>query len=163
MMSGSDVVALFRAFAAARVGAWAGGGWAVDALVGRQTRDHGDLDLAVNTDDLPIVLRLLRDQGFEVTVDWAPSRLELTAPDGRVVDIHPVTFDADGSGLQAGLDGASFAYAADGFSSGTIDGSPVPCLSVEQQLLFREGYEPRPVDVHDVGLLHGLRADPAPG
>ena len=156
MMSGGEVVALFRSFAAAGIRAWAAGGWAVDALVGRQTREHGDLDLAVDSVHLASLLDLLDGDGFSVTVDWAPSRLELTAADGRVVDIHPVAFGADGSGVQTGLGGGSFHYAADGFSVGTIEGVPIPCLSVDQQLRFREGYEPRPVDVHDIALLMEL-------
>ncbi|MGC5169824.1 nucleotidyltransferase domain-containing protein [Microbacterium sp. DT81.1] len=156
MMSGGEVVALFRSFRAAGIRAWAGGGWAVDALVGRQTREHGDLDLAVDSVHLMGLLDLLDRDGFSVTVDWAPSRLELTAADGRVVDIHPVAFGADGSGVQTGLGGGSFHYAADGFSIGTIEGVPIPCLSVDQQLRFREGYAPRPVDVHDVALLTEL-------
>jgi hypothetical protein len=39
-----------------------------------------------------------------------------------------------------------------------IDGTPVPCLGIEQQLLFREGYELRDVDRHDLPLLRGLQA-----
>ena len=37
-----------------------------------------------------------------------------------------------------------------------IGGRPVTCLSVAQQLLFHEGYEPRPVDRHDLALLDTL-------
>ena len=74
-----------------------------------------------------------------------------------MVDIHPVTFLADGSGRQAGHDGESFYYAADGFTIGTIDGAQIPCLSVNQQLSFREGYELRPVDDHDIQLLKQSR------
>ena len=29
------------------------GGWGVDALVGRQTREHGDLDVFVDADAVP--------------------------------------------------------------------------------------------------------------
>ena len=153
----TEVAALFRSFADAGVTTFAAGGWAVDALVGHQTREHGDLDLAVDSRDLPVLLALLERQGFVVTVDWAPSRLELTAADGRTVDIHPVTFAADGGGTQAGLDGESFHYAPDGFTTGIVDGQRVPCLSTAQQLQFRAGYPPRPADVHDIALLNQLR------
>ena len=47
-MDSSQVVELFRAFAAADLRVWLAGGWAVDAIVGRQTRAHGDMDLAVD-------------------------------------------------------------------------------------------------------------------
>ena len=36
------------------------GGWAVDALLGWQTRDHSDLDLAINQQYLPRLLNILR-------------------------------------------------------------------------------------------------------
>ena len=155
-MDADAVSSLLRRIASAGVDAWAAGGWAVDALVGRQTRPHRDLDLAVDERHVPALLRLLEADGFLVTVDWTPVRLELTAPDGRIVDVHPVAFSEDGSGLQAGLDGGSFAYAASGFTTGRIEGSPVPCLSIEQQLEFRTGYPHRPVDRHDISLLTGL-------
>jgi lincosamide nucleotidyltransferase A/C/D/E len=139
--------------------AWIAGGWAVDAALGLQTRPHGDLDLAVDRIQLESLTQFLRDAGFRMTIDWLPARAEMTAEDGRRVDLHPVEFRADGSGVQAGLDGGpGFRYAPDAFSTGTIDGTPVPCLGIEQQLLFREGYELRDVDRHDLPLLRGLQA-----
>ena len=36
------------------------GGWAVDALLGWQTRPHSDLDLAINQQYLPRLLNILR-------------------------------------------------------------------------------------------------------
>jgi lincosamide nucleotidyltransferase A/C/D/E len=94
--------------------------------------------------------------GFTTTADWLLARVELTAQDGRRVDLHPVAFAADGSGIQQGLNGVVFAYSQDGFTEGVIDGRRLTCLSVPQQLRFREGYEPRDVDLHDVGLLRQL-------
>ncbi|MFC4147536.1 nucleotidyltransferase domain-containing protein [Micromonospora mangrovi] len=153
-MNADQVTALLAEFDGLPV--WVAGGWAVDAIVGRQTRPHGDLDLAVDAVGLPELLALLDRLGFVTTVDWLPVRAELTAPDGRKVDIHPVEFRPDGSGVQSGLDGVTFAYAADGFAEGMIDGHPVPCLAVPQQLRFREGYPPRDVDHHDIALLRAV-------
>lgn len=155
-MDARQVVALFDAFERHSIRAWAAGGWAVDALVGRETRPHNDLDLAVDADDLGALLDSLASDGFAITVDWSPARLELTATDGRIVDLHPVVFDARGAGIQSGLDGEQFHYAADGFTVGRIDGHSVPCLTAKQQLRFREGYEPRPVDLHDIPILNDL-------
>ncbi|MFE9693770.1 nucleotidyltransferase domain-containing protein [Micromonospora sp. NPDC005806] len=152
-MHGDQVIALLDQFAAAGLRVWVAGGWAVDAVVGRRTRPHGDLDLAFDATQQVPLLALLDRLGFVTTVDWLPVRAELTAPDGRKVDLHPVAFRPDGSGVQAGLDGASFRYAPDGFAAGSIAGRPVPCLSVAQQLRFREGYPPRAVDHHDIALL----------
>ena len=43
----ADVVTLYRAFAAADAPVWLMGGWGIDALLGRQTRRHHDLDVLV--------------------------------------------------------------------------------------------------------------------
>ena len=159
-MRSSEVLQLLDLLTDAGLRAWVAGGWAVDAVVGRQTRPHGDLDLAVDASQLAALMALLAEHRFVVTVDWLPSRAELTAADGRRVDLHPVAFRADGSGLQAGLHGPGFEYPADGFALGTIDGRTVPCLSVAQQLRFREGYPPRDVDVRDVDVLRGALDQP---
>jgi len=73
------------------------------------------------------------------------------------VDVHPVAFGADGTGVQADLDGGSFVYPAGCFVTGVIGGCEVACLSVEQQLAFHSGYEPRAVDRHDLRLLHEMQ------
>ncbi|SCG67699.1 nucleotidyltransferase domain-containing protein [Micromonospora inositola] len=158
-MNGDQVTALLAEFAAYGLRVWVAGGWAVDAVVGRQTRPHADLDLAIDASQQAELLALLGRLGFVTTVDWLPVRAELTAPEGRKVDLHPVAFRPDGSGVQSGLDGVTFEYASDGFAEGVIADQRVPCLSVAQQLRFREGYPPRDVDRHDVALL---RETPAP-
>jgi lincosamide nucleotidyltransferase A/C/D/E len=138
--------------------AWVGGGWGVDALVGRQTRPHADLDLAVGADQLAGMLDVLSRLGFGVAVDWLPVRVELAHPDGRRVDVHPLRFQPDGSAAQDGLAGAVFHYAADGFTTGRVHGREVRCLSAAQQLAFRDGYQWREVDRHDVTLLRAHTA-----
>jgi lincosamide nucleotidyltransferase A/C/D/E len=137
---------------------WVGGGWGVDALVGRQTRAHRDLDLALDAQGEAAALEVLARRGYRVETDWRPVRVELVSPVGRV-DLHPVVFDGTGHGLQAGLDGAVFRYPPGGFRTGLLDGVPVPCLAAEQQLRFRQGYAHRDEDRHDLALLAPL----APG
>ena len=136
--------------------AWVCGGWAVDALVGRQTRPHADLDLAVDAADLDAVLRLLHGLGFVPAQDWLPVRIEVAHPDGRRIDLHPVVLAADGSGVQAGLDGATFRYPAGCVTTGRVAGREVHCLTATQQLAFRHGFELRPVDHHDLAQLRAL-------
>ncbi len=53
------VTALCRAFETAGLAFWIDGGWGVDALLGRQTRPHSDLDLAVHLADEPLFEHLL--------------------------------------------------------------------------------------------------------
>jgi lincosamide nucleotidyltransferase A/C/D/E len=162
-VSGPEVVAVLRLLAAHGIRAWVAGGWAVDAVAGRQTRGHRDLDLAVDAGALDRLLVLLAAEGYRGTVDELPSRAELTHPDGAILDLHPVSIAPDGSGVQAGLDGGSFDYPADCWATGVVEGETVPCLSVRQQLRFREGYPPREVDRHDVAVLQRLEEPTSDG
>lgn len=132
-MLAAEVIEVLDALDRAGVRSWVGGGWGVVALTGRQTREHRDLDLAVDRDDLDISLAALRALGYAVETDWLPVRVELQASGARWVDVHPVGFDA-----------------------GVIGGRRVNCLSVEQQRSFRSGYELRPQDRHDLAELDRL-------
>ena len=136
-----------------------GGGWGVDALVGRQTRDHRDLDLAVDGTAEPAVIAGLEALGYRVTTDQRPVRVELSRADGSHVDLHPITFDATGHGRQPDLDGGWFDYPVGCFVTGFLEGKPVPCLSVEQQVRFHTGYPPRDDDLHDLALLRQVGQD----
>lgn len=81
--------------------------------------------------------------------DWLPVRVEVGAGRGWV-DVHPVRLAADGSGVQAGLDGTRFDYPPDCFTTGNPAGREVPCLTAAQQQLLHTGYEPRAQDIHDL-------------
>ncbi|WP_226863290.1 nucleotidyltransferase domain-containing protein [Mycolicibacterium baixiangningiae] len=59
-MPSHEVLALYRAAVAAGVRLWVDGGWCVDALVGEQTREHDDLDVAVDRDDLDVLVGSVR-------------------------------------------------------------------------------------------------------
>ncbi|MGW2838199.1 nucleotidyltransferase domain-containing protein [Streptomyces sp. NPDC001493] len=89
----------------------------------------------------------------------SPSGRSSSSPDrssspGRELDLHPLVFAADGSAVQASPEpDRPFRYPATGFVTGTIGGTPVPCLSAEQQAYFHRGYEPTPRDLHDMALL----------
>lgn len=155
-MPASEVLRVLAALEAAGCRVWLGGGWGVDALVGRQTRPHRDLDLAVDAAAQAPALVAVERLGYRVETDWRPVRVELVAPAGGWVDLHPVELDASGNGLQAGLDGASFFYPAGCFVSGTVGGRTVGCVSAEQQVVFHSGYPPRDVDIADLALLRGL-------
>jgi lincosamide nucleotidyltransferase A/C/D/E len=134
-----------------------GGGWGVDALVGRQTRPHGDLDLMHREEQEPQILEALAAQGFVETLSWRPVRFVVTDRGGREIDLHPLRYSEDGSAEQSSLTpGEPFRYPARCFVTGTILGTTVPCLSAEQQLFFHQGYEPRERDLHDLALLRAM-------
>jgi lincosamide nucleotidyltransferase A/C/D/E len=129
------------------------GGWGVDALVGRETRPHDDLDLVVALCDLDVIRSALRACGFAIAEDHLPVRFVMRDTKGSQLDFHTVTFDSQGGGVQPQPGGGSFRYPPEGFVRGQIAGEWVPCISAEIQLLCHLGYEPTPKDAHDVLLL----------
>ena len=156
-MDAAEVFEVLDALDEAGVRHWIAGGWGVAALAGRQTRQHRDLDLAVDAADFDRCLTALGGLGYVPETDWMPIRLEVRAPGDRWVDLHPVVFDENGHGRQAGgPNDGFFDYPPDVFSSGVIAGRGVPCLSERQQRIFHSGYEPRPQDLHDLAQLDAL-------
>jgi len=151
-----EVLEILRELRAAGCRFWVGGGWGVDVLLGRQTRPHRDLDLAVEHGGLDAALGALAGLGYLVETDWLPVRVELQRPGRGRVDLHPLVFDERGDGAQAGLDGSVFRYPRDGFVLGSVRGVEVPCLSRDLQLTFHQGYQPRDVDLHDLARLREL-------
>ncbi|MGW0932583.1 nucleotidyltransferase domain-containing protein [Streptomyces sp. NPDC002644] len=152
----AKVCAVLDALRAAEAHCWVAGGWGVDVLVGRPTREHRDLDLALDAAREAAALDALETAGYRIETDQRPARVELAAPGRRWVDLHPVVFDADFVGRQADLQGGFFLYPRNAFTVGRIGGRTVPCLSATQQLAFRTGYPLRPVDHHDLALLREL-------
>ena len=137
---------------------WIAGGWGVDALVGRQTRIHSDLDLAIDVTRMALdhLLQAFGWHGYLAEADWRPSRVALVAG-ARQVDLHPLVFDAQGTGWQANVEGQEpFRYPEDAFAKGLIDGRLVDCLSVVQQLRFHHGFVQRKRDEQDIALLDAL-------
>lgn len=164
-MPSSRLRELLDALAEAGVEVWLDGGWGVDALLGKQHRQHDDADLVVRLADLERLREALEPYGFETVEDHLPTRLVLRNRSGEQVDLHPVTFDADGDGWQSGAapDGTDCRYPADQFTTGTVDGRSVPCLGPRVQVEHHSGYQPRDHDVQDMLRLtarYGLALPP---
>lgn len=155
-MTAEDVLEILAALDGSDV--WIGGGWGIDALVGKQTRPHDDLDLMHREEQEPAVVEALAELGFTETLSWRPVRFVLTDATGREIDLHPLRFAPDGSAEQSSpTPGEPFRYPASCFVTGSLLGTTVPCLSAEQQVHFHQGYEPRERDLHDLAQLRNLR------
>ncbi|MCX4094351.1 nucleotidyltransferase family protein [Nocardia sp. alder85J] len=150
-MDAAQVLEVRRALRAVGVEIWIDGGWCVDALVGRQTREHGDLDIAVGRADVGTLLECLAEHGYTLTGDDTTTEWNFVltrAADGGSVDVHVFEFDDDGNHVYG------IAYPGDSLSGmGTIDGEPVPCISPERMFQFKTAYPPAAEDVHDVRAL----------
>jgi lincosamide nucleotidyltransferase A/C/D/E len=158
-MTAVEAGAVLDLLAGAGVESVVDGGWAVDAVLGRQTRDHGDLDLCVAAEQVDRALVALGQGGYEVSDDGRPTRLELRSRGGfgAQVDLHPLVFDPHGNGVQQLGAESSFTYPAAGLAgSGAIAGRPVRCLTPELQLTCHRGYEPDEDDYDDVSRLAAM-------
>lgn len=154
MMTAQDVVTVMARLIESGIETWLDGGWGVDTLLGEQTRDHEDLDLVVELAQVDSIQQVLRDLGYGVTEDERPTRLGLTAPGGRQIDLHTVVFDRGGGGIQSLQDGRTYRYPPEGFCGrGKIAGQTLPCLTPKVQLECHTGYKLTDTDRHDVRLL----------
>jgi lincosamide nucleotidyltransferase A/C/D/E len=153
-MEAEHVVELVDLLERSGIAVWLDGGWGVDALVGRQTRPHDDLDLVAELSDVPELQSLLAERGYVLRGGGAPMSFELIDVDGRQVDVHPVVFDEGGDGIYRMRTGANWVYPASGFAGrGSVLGRPVRCLTPEVQLLCHADYELDADDLHDIALL----------
>ena len=158
-MTAAEAVAVLDLLTGAGMEPVVDGGWAVDSVLGRQTRDHGDLDLCIAADQVDRALQLLDQRGYSVMEDGRPTRLELRSRGGvgPQVDLHPLVFDSKGNGVQRLSAQSSFTYPAAGLAGrGSIAGRPVRCLTPELQLACHQGYEPDEDDYDDVGELAAI-------
>jgi lincosamide nucleotidyltransferase A/C/D/E len=130
------------------------GGWGVDALLGRQTRPHLDLDVVVDG-SLPDLRA--RVSAALAAAGFAPAGEETSIPPLPTVWVY-----ADGRGaivdvLPGGLGAAPF---DGGRVTGQLAGRPVACVSAEVQRRLRAGYPHRGADRDDLAALSTLPPTP---
>lgn len=126
------------------------GGWGIDALLGRQTRPHADLDIAVQHKDVPLIRMLLEARGYKDIPrdDTRECNFVLGDEDGHWIDIHSYTFDSSGN-IIFGVE-----YPPDSLKGlGSIDGFTVQCITPEWMVKFHTGYPLDETDYQDVRLL----------
>jgi len=153
-MSAADVVDLLDTIEAAGIDVWLDGGWAVDAALEIQTRPHDDLDLVVELRNVETLIDILQRRGYVLVRGSAPKSFELTDPDGRQVDVHPIALSDSGDGVYLMDDGREWIYPAAGFAgSGRVSDRDVRCLTAEVQILCHAGYEPHRASYDDVWAL----------
>jgi lincosamide nucleotidyltransferase A/C/D/E len=63
-VAGKGAAALYGLIAGRDMRCWVVGGCGVDALLGRRTRPHKDLDVLTLLSDLPALTEVLREHGF---------------------------------------------------------------------------------------------------
>ena len=149
-MSGDAVVQLLQLFDQHGIEVVVDGGWGVDALLGEQTRVHGDLDIALEHKDVPKLRALLEAREYMDVPrdDTRDCNFVMGDEYGHEVDFHSYTFDTHGK-LVFGVE-----YPTDSLTgTGSIQGYPVKCISVEWMVKFHSGYELDENDYYDVSAL----------
>jgi lincosamide nucleotidyltransferase A/C/D/E len=146
-MSATDVATLYDRLEALGVRIWIDGGWGVDALLGEQTRPHGDLDIAIQQVDVPRLRSLLEIDGYADVPrdDTQPWNFVLGDSAGRLIDVHVVVFDAEGNGIY-GPPETGLMYPAGSLDGlGVIAGRAVRCIAPEFLVKFHTGLSAAPV------------------
>jgi 2'-5' RNA ligase len=146
-MPGDLVLKIVDALNAAGVRFWIRGGWGVDALAGKRTRKHDDLDLIIEDKASLRAVEALEDLGF---LRWYDVDSDVPLFSRIVLHDHPV------AGRTVDLQPLEISAGHVDFSTGTIDGRQVPCLSLESQLATHSKYRKRRRDHTDVAILREL-------
>lgn len=130
---------------------WLDGGWGVDALLGKETRQHNDIDLFVEEKNYNKFIEIIKNKGFneivveytsEVHTFWSDNKL-------RIIDLRMFKDNCDGT----------ICYEGEVFQKNIFDGVGkignimVSCINAKNQVLFHLGYEFGESEIHDVKLL----------
>ena len=161
-MKVTDVLWVLNALEAQQVPCCIAGGWGVDALLGRQSRSHDDLDIVVDNyeDEVKRAIATLEPLGFRLVSEkeqraWMPRLSVLDDGAGHRVELVSLNWSILAREFgPPGSDGSAHeAFEHHVFTEGTLGDRRVPCLSAEVQLLYHIGFELSPTLQHDVSLL----------
>ncbi|MDZ8066036.1 MAG: nucleotidyltransferase family protein [Nostoc sp. DedQUE08] len=149
-MTAQEVIKIVQLFEENAIEVYIDGGWGVDALLGKQTRTHTDLDIAVQHKDVAQIRVLLETRGYQDRLcdDTRDYNFVLVNHQGNEIDIHSYTFDSTGNHVY----GIEYPY--DSLSGhGLIAGYPVRCISPKWMVRFHTGYAFDENDYRDVKAL----------
>jgi len=163
-----DVIrAVVDVLRSAGISAWLFGGWGLDARVGRITRDHGDVEFWVERVDAERSRAVLIEAGARDLASQPPTEsCEFT---WNGTDFSTAYFDRSADGGFSQPDGRfsdwHFPPGSFGDDPGTIEGRPVPAMSIAGMLAMKEQFPRlrnggpwRPKDIADIETLRGLAA-----
>jgi lincosamide nucleotidyltransferase A/C/D/E len=138
-MPAEKVVDLYRLFENSGVEVWIDGGWGVDALLEEQTREHADLDIAVDHKDENRLKEVLDERGYKVVQTSDKTEWVYVLGDGHhEIDVHVFGFDEDGNNT---------------YGTGKINSTVVRCINPEWAIQFKSHPNQSKVDRHDQASL----------
>jgi Aminoglycoside-2''-adenylyltransferase len=160
--------AVVDALGLAGISAWLFGGWGLDARIGRITREHGDVEFWVERVDAGRSKAVLVGAGATALATQPPAESCEFTWDG--VDFSTAYFDRRPDGAFSQPEGRwpdwLFPPGSFGDDPGTLDGAPVPAMSVAGMLAMKEQYPRlrngrpwRQKDIDDIKVLRALAAE----
>jgi Aminoglycoside-2''-adenylyltransferase len=160
-----EVIAVTQA---AGIPVWLFGGWGLDARIGRITREHGDVEFWVERIDAERSKAVLVAAGATDLATQPP--VEACEFTWHEVLFSTAYFDrrSDGSFSQplGRFSDWLFPPASFGDEPGTLDGMPVPAMSISGMLAMKEqfprlrnGRPWREKDIGDIEILRRLAAE----
>jgi hypothetical protein len=164
------ITAVISRLEAAGISAWLFGGWGLDARIGRITREHGDVEFWVESAGAGRSKAALVAAGAVALATQPPEEACEFTWDG--VDFSTAYFDRQPDGAFSQVRGRwsdwLFPPGSFGDEPGTLDGTPVPAMSVAGMLAMKEQYPRlrnggpwRPKDIGDIEVLRKLAAEAA--
>lgn len=150
-----DVLEVLQAAATKQVLLWIDGGWGVDALLETQTREHGDLDLAIRTSDAAAFEETLAALGYERCHEPSATAWNFLMANSckAVVDLHLIDLEEAGNGVLGPVKNGNI-YPADSLrGQGRMGGRLVRCIAPEHAIAFHDAYEGDADDRADVRAL----------
>jgi lincosamide nucleotidyltransferase A/C/D/E len=154
-MNAKDVLALYTELESLGIATWLDGGWGVDALLGKQTRTHADVDIFIQEKDVAQLRALLESK------DYKEIKLEIARPfnfvygdgAGREIDVHAFNYEGVDSFTYGTGKSAEVFPAAVLDGVGEIDSKTAKCISPEWMVKWHTGYKLRECDYKDVYAL----------
>jgi hypothetical protein len=143
-----------------KIDVWLRGGWAIDFLLGKVTREHSDIDLVSLIQFNSQIEKILTDAGYS---SIPVSELQTDYVKGNV-DISFVFVIKSDDGMVIANGFPDWQWRSDSlqFDSLSLQGISVKVLSPQQLLEEKEVYEsgtgrkPRPKDIESMKILRGI-------
>ena len=155
-MKAEDVIKILQYFEKNGILIWLDGGWAVDALLGEQTRSHRDADIIIQQKDVSKLRELLEAKGYKNVERDDTNSWNFVLGDnlGHEIDVHVITFDNEGNGLYGPKEKGMMYPVASLTGAGMIQRYAVKCVSAEYLVKSHAGYKFEKKDFKDVYALH---------
>src|SRR5215207_8228576 len=142
-MPADHVVGIYNLLESHGIKIWVDGGWGDDALLEEQTREHGDLDIAIQERDLYQMRELLGERGYHDKGEQhaRPWNFIIQDQSGHEIDVHAINLDIAGNGIY-GPEEDGVMYPASSLTAiGSIAGRPVCCICPDDMVKWLFGFE----------------------